>query len=64
MLKNETQLNMPKKTRNMLKKMEDDEQKLETCWKKRKNAEKKLDTIVDPPTIPLSQIFFWGNLTQ
>jgi hypothetical protein len=35
--------------------------KLETCWKKRKNAETILDTIVDPPTIPLNQIFFWGN---
>ena len=38
---------MLKKTRNMLK--------------KRKNAETQLDTIVDPPRIPLNQIVFWGN---
>lgn len=60
MPKNETHLKMPKKTRNMLKKLEPAEKNSKHAEKKRKNAEQKLDTIVDPPTIPLNH-FFWGN---
>ena len=54
MPKNETHLKMPKKTGNMLKKLEHAEKNSKHAEKKRKNAEQKLDTIVDPPTIPLN----------